>query len=223
MNEDDDIIDPEPDYTELPLCIISGGQTGADRGGLDAAIALGLDHGGYCPKGRLSEDGAVPSRYLLKETGSAQYGERTALNVIGSHATLIMHREPHGKFTGGTAMTARLCDKHHRPMLSVRVPLEIDKVPEPVVESIRGWLRRHRVLVLNVAGPRESKAPGIEQAVAELLVRVWRPKTHCPKGHEYSADNLRIVKSGWRLCKACHRLGEAAARSRKKASRREAA
>ena len=37
--------------------IISGGQTGVDRGALDAAIALGLDHGGWCPLGRLAEDG----------------------------------------------------------------------------------------------------------------------------------------------------------------------
>ncbi|HPN84875.1 MAG TPA: putative molybdenum carrier protein, partial [Victivallales bacterium] len=50
--------------------IVSGGQTGADRGGLDAAIALGIPHGGYCPKGRLAEDGTVPAKYNLTETGS---------------------------------------------------------------------------------------------------------------------------------------------------------
>ena len=41
--------------------IVSGGQTGADRGGLDAAILLGVPHGGWCPKGRKSEDGVIPA------------------------------------------------------------------------------------------------------------------------------------------------------------------
>jgi Circularly permutated YpsA SLOG family len=37
--------------------IISGGQTGADRAGLDFAIEQGLEHGGYVPRGRKAEDG----------------------------------------------------------------------------------------------------------------------------------------------------------------------
>lgn len=57
--------------------VISGGQTGADRGGLDAAIDLGLPHGGFCPKGRRAEDGVIPGRYQLEETESADYTERT--------------------------------------------------------------------------------------------------------------------------------------------------
>jgi hypothetical protein len=61
--------------------VISGGQTGADRSGLDAAIDLGLPHGGFCPKGRLAEDGVIPPRYQLEETASAEYDERTRKNV----------------------------------------------------------------------------------------------------------------------------------------------
>lgn len=44
--------------------IISGGQTGADRGGLDVAIRHGIPHGGWCPKGRKAEDGVIPDKYL---------------------------------------------------------------------------------------------------------------------------------------------------------------
>src|SRR5208283_1924431 len=61
--------------------VISGGQTGADRGGLDAAIDLGLSHGGFCPKGRRAEDGTIPKRYKLEETASADYADRTRKNV----------------------------------------------------------------------------------------------------------------------------------------------
>ncbi len=53
--------------------IISGGQTGVDRGALDAAIALDFEHGGWCPLGRLAEDGQIPDRYRLDETDSPDY------------------------------------------------------------------------------------------------------------------------------------------------------
>lgn len=71
------------------LKILSGGQTGADRAALDWALAHGIPHGGWCPKGRLAEDGTIPLRYLLHETETADYKERTAKNVLYSHGTVI--------------------------------------------------------------------------------------------------------------------------------------
>lgn len=47
--------------------IVSGGQTGVDRAALDAAIALGIEHGGWCPQGRIAEDGVIPADYQLRE------------------------------------------------------------------------------------------------------------------------------------------------------------
>lgn len=79
--------------------IVSGGQTGADRGGLDAAIELGIPHGGWCPKGRKSEDGVIPEKYLLKEMSSADYLKRTEQNVVDSDATVIF---TYGQPTGGS-------------------------------------------------------------------------------------------------------------------------
>ena len=64
--------------------IVSGGQTGVDRAGLDTAIALGLDHGGWCPRGRLAEDGTIAALYQLRETDSPLYAARTEQNVIDS-------------------------------------------------------------------------------------------------------------------------------------------
>ncbi|MDM8542637.1 putative molybdenum carrier protein [Desulfococcaceae bacterium HSG9] len=78
--------------------IVSGGQTGADQGALDAAISLGIDHGGWLPKGRKTENGALPSNYNLKEMDSAHYAKRTLQNVIDSDGTLIIS---HGPLTGG--------------------------------------------------------------------------------------------------------------------------
>jgi predicted Rossmann-fold nucleotide-binding protein len=69
--------------------VITGGQTGADRGGLDAAIDLGLPHGGFCPKGRLAEDGVIPQPYQIEETASTEYSERTRKNVEAADATVV--------------------------------------------------------------------------------------------------------------------------------------
>ncbi|MEM8679348.1 MAG: putative molybdenum carrier protein, partial [Planctomycetota bacterium] len=92
--------------------VVSGGQTGVDRGALDAAIYLGLPHGGWCPRGRLAEDGVIPARYELQETTAPQYAVRTEKNVIDSDATLILHSGP---LSGGTKYTRAMAEKHQRP------------------------------------------------------------------------------------------------------------
>lgn len=82
--------------------IISGGQTGADRAGLDAAMEAGFSVGGYCPKGRLAEDGRVPDHYPLIELTKGGYPARTEKNVVESDGTLILNI---GKLSGGTKYT----------------------------------------------------------------------------------------------------------------------
>jgi hypothetical protein len=147
--------------------IVSGGQTGADRGALDAAIALGLPHGGWCPGGRRAEDGAIPDKYLLVETGSRHYAVRTERNVIDSDGTLIVIR---GRLQGGSALTARLARARGKPYLIVDVTRDAAGAGE-----LRDWLREHAIAVLNVAGPRESHCPGIGRQVEALLIEVLGP------------------------------------------------
>jgi hypothetical protein len=147
-------------------CIISGGQTGADRGALDAALALGVPHGGWCPKGRSAEDGAIPATYQLKETESAEYPVRTERNVVDSDGTLVVFR---GVLQGGTQLTVRLARKHGKPNLLV----DLSEAADP--EKVRTWLRENAVETLNVAGPRESSAPGIAQETMTFLCRVLKP------------------------------------------------
>jgi predicted Rossmann-fold nucleotide-binding protein len=64
--------------------IISGGQTGADQAALDAAIELGIPHGGWIPKGRLTEAGPLPEKYNLTEMPTKDYLKRTKQNVADS-------------------------------------------------------------------------------------------------------------------------------------------
>jgi hypothetical protein len=140
--------------------IISGGQTGVDRAALDVALAMGIDCGGWCPKGRRAEDGHIPSRYPLTETSSATYSQRTKRNVRESDATLILLR---GEPRGGTLLTQRTAKDLEKPCLAVNVDS-----PASVAE-IREWLLSHAIRVLNVAGPRESQSPGIAKEAARLL------------------------------------------------------
>lgn len=134
-----------------------------DRSGLEAAIALGLEQGGWCPKGRLSEDGSIPSRYSLTETETADYPTRTEKNVIDSDATLILYEE---KLRGGTLLTFKLTKQWHRPCLCLNLA-------SSYASDVRLWLDSLRPDVLNVAGPRESSHPGIEQRGLDFLLQAF--------------------------------------------------
>lgn len=140
--------------------IVSGGQTGVDRAAFDAAIAQGFEHGGWCPRGRLAEDGPIDERYQLTETTSPLYHVRTEKNVVDSDSTLILHRGP---LTGGTALTKRLAKAHRRPLRTVDLDGDADRT------AILQWLAEENIVVLNVAGPRESTSPGIYAAAHQWL------------------------------------------------------
>lgn len=145
--------------------IVSGGQTGVDRAALDAAIWLGIPHGGWCPSGRRSEDGPIPERYELRETEVRDYSVRTERNVVDSDATLILYHEA---LSGGTAFTVRMAKKHKQPHLLVNLSEDVDS------DVILRWLANEGVVTLNVAGPRESSRPEIGEISRQLLINVLR-------------------------------------------------
>lgn len=141
--------------------IISGGQTGVDRAALNVALDLGIDCGGWCPKGRRAEDGVISARYPLQETASKEYPFRTEKNVRDGDGTLILRR---GEADRGTALTIRLAEKHGKPLWVVNLDEETD------IAGLRAEMQQHEISILNVAGPRESFAPGIQQE-AEMFLR----------------------------------------------------
>jgi hypothetical protein len=134
-----------------PLLIISGGQTGVDRGALDAALAAGTPCAGYCPAGRLAEDGPIPERYPLAETAGSDYRERTFRNVSASDGTLILCP---GRPGGGTALTQTACTVLDRPCLVVDANVTDVR---GAVELAAGFVSSGPVRRLNVAGPRASE------------------------------------------------------------------
>ena len=145
--------------------IISGGQTGVDRAALDAALELGIPCGGWCPQGRRAEDGIIPDRYPLQETSSPAYPMRTEMNVEDSDGTLILTR---GSPSGGTLLTLKLARKHRKPYILVDLAQEAD------VSSVQEWCQKYRVGILNVAGPRESEAPGIYLQALSFLKGLFK-------------------------------------------------
>lgn len=119
--------------------------------------------GGWCPKGRLAEDGIIPMTYPLQETPSPQYAQRTRWNVRDADATLILMRdEP----TGGTALTIHTARRLHKPH---RV---IDLTTQPDPQAVALWITQEGITVLNVAGPRESTCPGIYDEAFDWLQKV---------------------------------------------------
>lgn len=145
------------------LIIRSGGQTGVDRAALDAAMAMGLVVCGWCPHGRLAEDGPIDLRYPLVETKSDKYSIRTDWNVRDADATLIISPLP---LEGGTLLTEQYALTRKKPCLAV--------APDDgeAADKVVHWLRQLNIDELNVAGPRESKQPGVYRQSVELLTTV---------------------------------------------------
>jgi hypothetical protein len=152
--------------------IISGGQTGADRAALDFAIAHRIRHAGWCPKGRLAEDGPISSIYQLRETPSDRYAERTAWNIRDSDATIVFSiaAEVHG----GTALTIQLAKRLSKPWLHLAQEHCDDRAGEPST-YLRKFLQQHKVARLNIAGPRQSRTPEIGEFVKQVLAATFLP------------------------------------------------
>ena len=146
--------------------IVSGGQTGVDRAALDAARALGLSYGGYVPRDRRTEDGALPDDYEgMIETKSARYPARTRRNVETADATLIVTR---GQLDGGTLLTVQIAERLGKPMLCLDLA---SLTAEAAASKLAAWLETMPPGRLNVAGPRESRKPGIHVEARDLLLQ----------------------------------------------------
>ena len=155
--------------------LISGGQTGADRAALDFALAHNIPHGGWCPRGRRAEDGALETQYALRETPDADYPQRTEWNVRDSDGTVIFSIGP--ELTGGSKLTAEFATRQGRPWLH----LSQETHGESAAGRLREFVQQHAIRVLNVAGPRASHEPAVPRFVLETLEKLFNVPASRPR------------------------------------------
>jgi hypothetical protein len=151
------------------LWIVTGGQSGVDRAALDVALALELPVRGWCPRGRMAEDGRIAERYPMQESASEDPALRTELNVFDSDGTLVLSK---GLLEDGTRIVEEVARLHGKPFRYIDLDAE---VTGSMVAEFRRWVQKNDIRILNVGGPRESHEPGVIYArskyVLERLLR----------------------------------------------------
>jgi hypothetical protein len=155
--------------------VIAGGQTGVDQAALRAALACGLERGGWCPPGRACEAGPIPADLPLVETErdrspaapDVPRSLRTERNVRDSDATLVLWPSSLAPADPGTGWTLRCAAALGRPVLVC------DPFDPGAPERIARWIGSRAVRTLHVAGPRESAWPGIGARAQDVLERAF--------------------------------------------------
>ncbi len=169
--------------------IISSGQTWPGRAGLDIAIELGIQRGGWISKGLRSQDVELTHKYNLRETGSIGFSQSAELNILESDGTLIIMN---GKPSGGSELIPQISKKHHRPCLCV----DLNEIGEAkAVQIIAAWIEARKMKTLNVTGLRGDEDPGIYEATKRILITVLSgPPLHIvsrvPKTVDEAVDRL---------------------------------
>lgn len=180
---------------ELPM-LISGGQTGADRAALDFALSNAIVCGGWCPKGRIAEDGVIPMQYPLIEASTEFYPHRTRLNVRDSDATMVFVGANPSK---GSLLTIKLCISLKKPYFVIPIPPRAAGRPKDeigIAMAIK-WLHTKAPMILNVAGSRAKENQEIYQFVFysldELITKsekevevIWPPKKPVTPSFDFS-------------------------------------
>lgn len=151
--------------------IISGGQAGVDRGALDAALESRFPCGGWCPPGRMAEDGPISELYPLSELLHGSYRQRTIQNIVDSDATAVIY---FGQLEGGTEQTVLHCIRRQKPYKLI----DAEEIPAlRAATLVAAFIATNAVVTLNVAGPRLSKAPGAHAYAFEFVTHLLRQKS----------------------------------------------
>ena len=142
--------------------IVSGGQTGVDRGALLAALDCGVPCGGWCPEDRQAEDGRIPDCLPVTPLAGAGYPGRTIKNVADSDATVVIYS---GELAGGTQLTVQSCRRQGKPCLL----LDAQALTEAALHNRLSSFLTGGYAVVNVAGPRASAWPEAQSYARRAL------------------------------------------------------
>jgi hypothetical protein len=157
------------------LKVVSGGQTGVDQAALQVAIDLGIDHGGWCPPGRICENGIIPSYFDLSETPvecdptapDIPRSQRTFWNIRDSDGALIFSDGTKLQSDRGTKLAIETSKKLGKPYFVIDLNAEID------LNKVKEWMRKFEIEILSVGGPSENTSPGVYQKAYQLLRKLF--------------------------------------------------
>ncbi len=154
--------------------IISGGQTGVDQAALQVAINTGIDHGGWCPPGRVCENGLIPEQFKLKETPKERdasapdvpRSQRTIWNVRDADGVLIFCESTKLQSDRGTKLAFETSLKLGKPYLVMNINEQQD------FNKIRNWILDFEIRVLSIGGPSEETSLGIYEKAYSILMKI---------------------------------------------------
>ncbi len=170
--------------------IISGGQTGADQAGLIAAKMVGLETGGWMPKGFRTLGGDRPefaALYDIQEHFSRQYPPRTYQNVFESDATVRFAAD---FASAGERCTLKAIKEADKLYFDINI---IDSSDRQSASAFAAWLTTNQVKTLNVAGNSEKTAPGIQEFVITYLMKTFHHLDIGPKSKVYTTADLELA------------------------------
>lgn len=153
--------------------IVSDGQSGVARGALDAAIGLGISHGGHCAVERIADDGPLDAKYTVHPI-SGGFGERVAKNIQHSQGTLLVTFCAESAMDGRTKHARNLAKLKRKAMVHLQMPNSALDISPKTVVAVRAWFKRCSIRILHMTGPLESREPGIARVTKELLELVLR-------------------------------------------------
>jgi hypothetical protein len=143
--------------------ILSGAQSGVEAGALDLALKLGLECGGWVPRGFRSAGSPLPAAYQLKETPSADFKDAVEFNARDSDGTLLLTRgkkNPHIKYAIQMAL------KHQKQLLN------LDMRQYPIFEAgsmISTWISMQFIKSVYVTGNSREEDESIYQMTQKAL------------------------------------------------------
>lgn len=148
--------------------VISGGQTGADIAGVEAAMMLGVGTGGAMPRGYKTLDGNRPRYnmiYNMYDTASSAYPPRTYENVKNSNGTIRFYTKSDSP---GELLTLKALAQYKKPYIDV----DFASINPTTVKDVKQWIIKNKIKILNVAGNSEQTSRGIENATFRFMVAV---------------------------------------------------
>jgi hypothetical protein len=151
--------------------IISGGHPGAEKAALDAAIKLGIPQSGWAYEGRITEEGPLPEKYKVKETGDKSFSNRIKMNILDASGVVIFS---YGKPPIGLRMVEQLASKHNRPHLNIDLR---EYSFHTAAATIRAWMIKHEIESVYVTGQKSVKGADIYSEVMKAIEGVQRMDT----------------------------------------------